>query len=112
MRTATKWAIGLFAIHTLADIGFLIWMGIETDGLKELGVIATAANTADIWFAVLYKPLRPFFDYIAYGIKSLWPTHNELTGYIILIFIPFGGAIYAGVGWLIGRTIEKAMKRS
>ena len=110
MRTATKWAIALFAIHTLADIGFLIWMGIETDGEMELGVFATAAHTADIWFATLYKPLRPLFDSMAYGIISIWPTRNEFTGYIILMFIPLGGAICASVGWLLGRTIEQIKK--
>lgn len=106
MKTATKWAIALLVIHTLADIGFLVWMGIETDGEIELGIFAAAAHTVDVWFAALYWPLGHILDSLAYWIKDFWPFRNELAGYIILVFIPLGGAIYAAFGWLLGHALE------
>lgn len=112
MKTAKLWAFALLVIHTMADIGFLVWMGVEPDGEKELGIFVTAAHTVDAWFAALYWPLGHILDSLAYWIKDCWPFRNELAGYIILVFIPLGGVIYAAVGWLLGRTIEQIRKRS
>jgi len=77
----------------------MIWMFFTTGGESQIGEWATLCRTFDIVLWPLSKPLEWIYLFLVFRI---FPDPHELYGWIVCISFPFGGAVYAFLGWLIG----------
>ena len=112
MRTPAKFALWFFLLHTAANIFTIAWMALQTGGdYGEIQLrIFTRMMVAADWWILPFQAFHPTNDFInntlADTIFRIWPTPNELAGLVTILFIPIGGAVYAAIGWLIGRMVE------